>query len=879
MSVGLENPWMLLLVIPVIVAGFYLLRSSKTKIVEWRMLVAFLLILALASPYTTVTQTVTDNSPSIVVVSDETASMSIFQEGVASELYEALTAKTPTALVQLTGDKTPLGDAVLQYAGSGSQVVLVSDGNSNSGKDLTDALKSAKELGTPVYLVEPDLETNDLSVEVQGDKTLVVENTNEFQIIVRQAGEGSAKYTLKIYVDGVEQKSGYVQKNSQDTREKIITYTPDPFTTLGAHRIKAEITPSGDDLNKLNNEFSKALYVVQKPEITLLTSEKNSPLARILSSLYTVSEVSDFPEAEKLENSKALILDNVYISSLSESQIKEIKKYVSGGGGLVVVGGDQAYDYGEYLNSSLEDILPVISKPSDFEGGRNIILLLDISTSTAAHGSLDDILANAIKILKDPNLKDANAAVIAFGSAGTEVSDGFVFLGQSWNEKELEDKISQLKLTPSEEGKTSLDQGLMTAEEMLEGKDGELDAFVISDGGIEASYDQSVVVAKELQDLGVNLYFIHVKSPAPSQTNKTGGYYAKMLMQELGLENNYYLIDQGERANIVFEETTESPEETEESSDIDLDSFPLLVYSPDHFITKSLNGNISGSITGYNDVTPKAGAERLVITVTGKPVITSWRFGLGRVVAFTTDDGDGGGTLWSPVLYSGENARLISGMTNWAIGNPQLEEGAVLEAADTWLGTPAELTLTMYDEGVPKLSVDGESINLALTGRNTYEASLDLSDTKIYNISGYPLAVNYPLEYRDVGINKSIESSIAATGGEIYAGKEARNHLLGDARDNSEKEETDSVSLKVYVFLAALLLYLGEIIIRRIKEMKQLRKIQAELGTEESRPKEVEEEKNNQKNNIKKKKSPRKLISFNRVKNRTKSSSKDEKEK
>lgn len=838
MSLGLANPWMLLLIIPVVVAGFYLLRSSKTKIVEWRMLVAFLLILALASPYTTVTQTVTDDSPSLVVVSDQTASMSIFQEGTASELYEALTAKTPTALVQLTGDKTPLGDAVLQYAGSGSQIVLVSDGNSNSGKDLKEALKFAKESGTPVYLVEPELETNDLSVEIQGDKTLVVGNSNEFQIIVRQAGEGSVKYTLQIYVDGELVRS---KPYTLTEREMTIQLTQ-AFDTLGAHRIKVEISPSGDDLNKLNNEFSKALYVVQKPEITLLTSEKDSPLAQVLSSLYSVSEVSDFPEAEKLESSKALTIDNRYIGTFSESQIKEIKKYVSGGGGLVVVGGDESYDYGEYLNSSLEDILPVISKPSEFKGGRNIILLLDISTSTAAHGSLDDILANAISILEADKLKDANAAVIAFGSTGTDVSNGFVFLGQSWKEKELEDKISQLKLNPSEEGKTSLDQGLMTAEEMLEGKDGELDAFVISDGGIEASYDQSVVVAKELQDMGVNLYFIHIRSPAPSQYNKNGDAYAEMLMQELGLESNYFHIDEGSRANIKLGENGDS-EESENNEDIELDSFSLLVYAPDHFVTKSLNGNITGSITGYNDVTPKAGAERLVITVTGKPVLTSWRFGLGRVVAFTTDNGEGGGSLWSPVLYTGENARLISGMTNWAIGNPQIEEGAVLDAPDTWLGTPAELTLTMYDEGVPKLSLDGESINLALTGRNTYEASLDLSDTKIYNISGYPLAVNYPLEYRNVGINNSIEASIVATGGNVYTEKEARNSILKDARQNSEKEVTESVSLKVYVFLAALILYLGEIIARRIKEMKQIRKIQAEIGAEKSRPKGAEEEK------------------------------------
>jgi hypothetical protein len=78
---------------------------------------------------------------------------------------------------------------------------------------------------------------------------------------------------------------------------------------------------------------------------------------------------------------------------------------------------------------------------------------------------------------------------------------------------------------------------------MLEGEDGELDAIVVSDGGIEESYDQSVQVAQELKDMGVNLYFIHIRSSAPSQSDKSRNYYAEKLMKEIGLEGNYQHID------------------------------------------------------------------------------------------------------------------------------------------------------------------------------------------------------------------------------------------------------------------------------------------------------------------------------------------------
>jgi hypothetical protein len=824
MNISLENPEMLLLIIPVIIVGFYFLRKTKTKIVEWRMLVAFLLVLALAAPFTTVTQTISEEDPSLVLIQDRTESMGVFPNETGTDLYEALTANTPTSLIQLSGDKTSLGDAITQYSGSGSQIVLVSDGNNNAGKSLVEALEFAKETDTPVYLVQPELERNDLSVEILGDKTVVVNNQNEFEIVVRQAAEQNVSYFLEIYVDGQLSQS---RDFSQNTRNNTIPINQ-AFTTLGAHNIRVKITPSGEDLNSVNNEFSKSLYVIPKPKLTLVTVELNSPLAQILSSLYEVSSVTAYPGINALNDSKVLVLDNQLIGTLSEVQVKEIKKYVTDGGGLIVVGGERAFNYGNYLNSSLEEILPVLSTPSEYKGGRNLVLILDISPSARDHGTQGDILGNAIYILQNKNLKDANAAAIAFGSKDYDVFGGFLFMGLPQNQAIINDKIS--RLTTDEQSKTSLDQGLTGAKDMLAGKDGELDAIIISDGGIKESYEPALQAAKDLQKLGVNIYFIHVRSTAPSQIDQAKNYYAETLMQELGLEENYMHINMTERADIIFRPSEESPEDEVDEENVTLASYSLYAYSPDHFITK--NVNLTSNITGYNDVTPKAGAERLVITTaTGKPVLTTWRFGLGRVAALTTDNGEGEGSRWASELYNGSSARLISGMTNWAIANPRAEEGAVVDSPDTWLGTSSNLTLTMYDEGIPQLKLDGNPLDLALTGRNTYEATVNPGSIGIHDISGYPLAVNYQLEYRDIGLNKEIEPLILATGGKIYTEKEARALLLKDARQNSEREANEPVSLKVYVLLAALVLYLSEILARRIKEMKNLKKAENEAGT------------------------------------------------
>ena len=134
--------------------------------------------------------------------------------------------------------KRPLGDAVTQYSGLGNQIVLVTDGNSNSGKDLTEALEFAKDTNTTVYLVQPELETNDLSVEILGDKKVVVDNQNEFEIVVRQASEQSVSYFLEVFVDG---KISQSRQFTQDTRNNTIPINQ-AFTTLGAHNISVKIS-------------------------------------------------------------------------------------------------------------------------------------------------------------------------------------------------------------------------------------------------------------------------------------------------------------------------------------------------------------------------------------------------------------------------------------------------------------------------------------------------------------------------------------------------------------------------------------------------------------------------------------------------------------
>jgi uncharacterized membrane protein len=112
------------------------------------------------------------------------------------------------------------------------------------------------------------------------------------------------------------------------------------------------------------------VYVVPKPKIQLITDDTSSPMANVLLKLYDTSTNEQLTD---LENKKAVVLDNRNINALSGSDVQTLKDYVSSGNGLYVVGGDSSYDYGNYLNSSLEGLLPVYSRATEWKGGRNVV--------------------------------------------------------------------------------------------------------------------------------------------------------------------------------------------------------------------------------------------------------------------------------------------------------------------------------------------------------------------------------------------------------------------------------------------------------------------------------------------------------------------------
>ena len=806
----LAHPYRLLLIIPVLVATAYLIKNGHRKgLLATRAVVLMLLIVSLASPYNLVVRTTFDETPSVTIIDDHTGSMKLFDNDTGQRLYDRLRSRTPADIHQITGNRSAIGDAITEFARGNDNILLVSDGNNNHGLDLADTIAFASTINTTVCAIRQEPEQNDLSVEIAGGKDVIVGSEQSFGIVVRQAGK-DARYTLSVWIDGTKIDEETI---TQTGREKTtpISYT---FGSTGSHTIKAEIMPESEDLRSINNVFYKSVYAIPKPKI-LLVSDRDSPLSRTLSELYDTSRVSSAASLDQ-DQYLALVLDNIHVNDLDNEEISKLRTYLQDGGGLVVVGGDRAYDKGGYYDSQFETLLPTKSKGSD--RGKNVAVVIVIDTSgstsgvwggdTETKGFISKIIgkifgekesniksdvekALAINILRGINMND-HIGVVAFNTKATEVCP----LTRGLYKSMIEDKIIRLK----KGGCTYVTNGLNMSEEMLKDYVGGKNVIVISDGR-DMDKDTAKQIAERMCDAGITTFTVVVG-------DDPGGVSFMQSLAEAG-GGICYRPTESERLNIIFGEKPEEPKDTTKGE------FPITVLNPRHFISKDLK--LSGSITGYNAVTPKTGAQTLVTTDAGKPIVTAWRFGMGHVVAFSTDDGAG----WSGALYSGENALLISRMVNWAVGDPRRNDEIAISGDDVHLGDPA--VINVRSDTIPSINLDGKKLELSQIDKDLYQTSIQTDSPGFLDISGYAIAVNYPEEFREVGLSEDFYDTIRTFGGGVYAEDEIEP-LLNNLRERSTRKVQEHEEKRMPFLLAAMIIFVGEVAVRRLREIKRMRK-------------------------------------------------------
>jgi hypothetical protein len=208
-----SSPEILWAVPAIVLLGLVNLRRSRDRIlVISRILVLCLIAIALANPYVVATHTVESSRPSITFLDDQTDSMEVFDTSTADRLSQRF---PDSQMRTITGNSTPWGDRILQYASQGSAVVLVSDGYSNKGRPLNEAVGLAKASNTTVFAISMVPDKVDASVTLEGTNTAVMGGDYPFTAVVRCSGPYDG--TLNVFADDQVIYSGRVTTNSSSS--------------------------------------------------------------------------------------------------------------------------------------------------------------------------------------------------------------------------------------------------------------------------------------------------------------------------------------------------------------------------------------------------------------------------------------------------------------------------------------------------------------------------------------------------------------------------------------------------------------------------------------------------------------------------------------
>ncbi|MDR0767528.1 MAG: hypothetical protein LBE57_03685 [Methanosarcinales archaeon] len=843
-----EHFWVLFLLIPAVLIALYFFKKAvgrKQKIlISSRAVIAVILIIALANPVAFMSVTRTDTNPNMVLVSDDTASMRFFAPGAGQELYAFFSERFQIRYDILVGDTTALGEKIAQYSDGRNQIILVTDGNSNFGRTLEEGIDIAIQTNTTVSAVVPALIRNDLSIQITGDKTIIQGNTQEFGVTVRQAGSQRVTYNYVIRQNGNVIFNETVTMEEGE-REKTTTFQT-RFMQLGAHALEATLT-SAADTDPINNVYTKSIYAIEKPNVILVTSDRNSSLAQVVGSLYNVTVVGNLTVfgdnlGSALSATKTVVLDDMFIGNITDSEVAYLMEYVADGGGLMVVGGRTSFDFPvgqSYLDSSFERLLPVISIPSDWEGIQDVYIFIDVSDSTSAYAAnnvpiFSNIKASVMNIIESDFFREANVTYFTIGDQSRNDTGEFFFLGNPRDAEALRLEIENLRWG---DGETDLINTFDNAIPVMKNRSGQPLIIILSDGNLVdpirgPSYNELLRSVNRVDEFGATILFMNIYShrtirPGQFQDSR-GNIFARSLMRNYRGDGIYVESNQGlpilPNFSQMFGENPNQNENVTEGS--------LYISNPRHFIVQGVN--ITGTnISGYNGVTPKAGSDMLLIASDGSPILTVWRYGLGRVAALTTDNGVGGGNYWASELYTAPGSRVISATTNWVMGDPNRESGIVIDAPDTYVGLPVTVRVHMYDEGIPVLTLDGQRLLLTMESEGVFTTELVFNQTGTFNISGFPITVNYPIEYRDIGVNDDLRRLVESTGGLVYTVNEAKALYIRNNGETTTFQTREAVSFVVYLLLLALLIFLGEVIYRRFMEIKELKRLHEEYDRRE----------------------------------------------
>ena len=703
-------------------------------------------------------------------------------------------------------------------AASHRRIVLLTDGRENLG-DARSAAAVARSLGVEVDAVALERSSVRKEIYVQGVtvpprvrlhepfKVQTVVRSNEStraDMVIMRNGALLREFTVELE-PGANVYSMVEQADTQGLQEYEAIVNSDADTEPANNRYQAFVDVAG---------APKVLHVVGGPEAGRYVS------AALKAQGLAVDEIpaSALPaNLHELVGYDLVLLDNVSGFELSLAKMALLEYYVrDAGGGVVMIGGDRSYGAGGYYGTPVEQLLPVtmnikteIKIPS-----LSVVFVLDRSgsMSSTTQGEEKLTIAKRAALSSIDLLKQLDrVGVLAFDSDWEWV----VPPTQAGQRRRIVEKLRDLKAG----GGTDLYLALAEAHRAMRQEQAKVKHLIVLSDGITDSEKNFEALAARIAADGITMSTVAMGADADRGLMAT--------LANVGKGRYYYTDDPRNVPRIFTSETMAITRNLVVEGDIR----PRQAYAGE--LITGFGADAFPALGGYQRTHPKPAAQVLLAGQGEDPLLVSWRYGLGKSVAFMSDLSGRWGRSWVEWPAFG---RFVSQMARWTMRHsgsesfvPQFQwhgqrgemsvdvldrddrfiNGLNLEAS---LVDPSRLTRRVQLEQIAPGRYHGE-FPVARAGRYYITLAGRGSDLQV-GPKTFGLAVPYSSEYLDLGVDRRLLHDIAGiTGGRLLPLSGAGLRAV-----TASPPQASGPLSRIWwpFFLAALILLVAEVAVRRV---------------------------------------------------------------
>ena len=636
--------------------------------------------------------------------------------------------------------------------GEHGEVVLFSDGRKGTVEAGLDARALADARGVTIDTIVIDPSRNDPAVlAVELTESQVRPGSTASGKIQLVGGNGPQRGTLTVKVGDKVALSQVVDIPAGESLDVPFSHSLDARATPGTTPIEAtlELEQSGD-IDPTNNRGTGTLVVGEPPKVRVIAGEDadGGAIARALRAEQMEVEVvkaSEMkPEHARLESVDLVVLANAPAEAIAgerglpDAFMGNLARWVDGGGGLIVLGGPMAYDMGGYGDTALEKILPVKIDPveQEIESAATILIILDRSGSMSAMAGwaktkmelADEGAVASMRLLRP---FDQIAVMSVTEEVRWEVNLQSVGDGGDTERRVLRIRADgggiyiYTSIEAAHETMKKVDTPLRHVILFSDAADSEekVKGIPFGDGPGPRSED----LAKQMRDEGITTSVIGIGTEDDVDTQ-----FLKDLAKAGG--GRFYLTADASKLRSLF------VQETERLVDSSLKEVPFRPLAlARHPALEGIDYQRAPFLKGYQQLEARPTAEILMAAAEGHPLLVTWRYGLGHVLAWASDAGPRWSDEW--LSWSGYNSHWTQ-LARFALrsgsgSDTQIEVDVSSGAALVRVARRDDKGLSIDDGAVRARVVDGtENRALELRAREPglWDASIPTAAGHTYTV-------------------------------------------------------------------------------------------------------------------------------------------------